>query len=382
MNQRKERGKMSNSFGSNKAVVQKMVSANALKSRSERLKTFLGIFDALRVGRDDFRSTFDNAKAAAEAEKETYRRGMIGTMLRDKLAEIDGRYTAEVNEKREQLRSEMGDIFATARLELHAELLRRDEKTTQTLRDIEDVPLTREEFRIIGEYYAGVSYWSDRQLSEIAGRNGIEIGQMSFTVMPPVGESLAILDDLQEQFDDLLRRYDGSGSYETMVLLSDKRLAEGEKRATRGMFNEYLDADAAAWRLLSAVRSETQLMNRVMILRNGLQNASEAAREAIFAELGNGKDDTLVSLLGLTSAVKPYADGDASRFADARTAFERALAEGKKDDAGFMKVILENRDNPFVLRRVERAAKSDGHIRELASQMNEACGETLFAVEN
>lgn len=339
--------------------------------------------DFLIVGRDSYKQKYKDAKVRKESAIEILQRDFRpGTQrFKEEKQSIEQRFMEEVQAAKKEAHDFLDDKF----LDLQSYEMSRVEtlgnlEELQKLNAIADLPMSSMEVRLLAQKYGGKNYYYDKILNQIAEKNGIPSrGIETLGLRPNVDVKMHVLEQLRQQFNDLLDNYKGDMNYKTEVLLADSVVYRAEKLFTNGYNEGNMDDEAVARRAFTNILQQKNDMERGLTLREVMKNANDSIQREILYKCANSNiiGEFALEIAGVTEAVEAYRGGLGVEYEKAK----KILQDVKdcKDDIDLIKVVIrENKDNEMFLKLCESECMRSSAVNDAACDINLEAHEILI----
>lgn len=249
------------------------------------MKTIMD-FELIFVARDAYKSGFDNARKTFEAEKQKAAQDYKGARLSEELNAAQDRFNNSLTALKERISSEVN--AAVAKGEATAKARVTDKAIDYTLKHLMDIPLSKTEFEIYAEKYAGSHYLNDKMLLMIAEKNNIST---DMKILPPVDEQLLVLKEIEQEFERMYEIYDGD-SFKSFSILSDSVIVKWENRFY-GNAEMKLPPEKQAQRAYTTIMGKTDELSKGSALRNAIKTFGVDSEATQFLLSKIAKEDKL-----------------------------------------------------------------------------------------
>lgn len=339
--------------------------------------------DFLIVGRDAYKQKYKNAKQRKEdAIKALQRDFKPGTKrFTDEKQDIEKHFKEEVESAKKEAHDFLDDKFADlqsyemARVETLGNL-----EEMQKLNAIADLPMSSMEVRLLAQKYGGKNYYYDKLLNQIAEKNGISAkGIETLGLQPSIDTKMHVLQQLRQQFNELLDTYKGDMNYKTEVLLADSVVYRAEKLFTSGYSEGNMDDEAVARRAFANVLNQKNDMERGLALAEIMKNANDSIQREVLYKCASSNiiGDFAFEIAGVTTAVEAYRGGLGIEYEKAKKILQDV--RDCKDDTDLIKVVIrENKDNEMFLKLCENECLKNDAVNNAACDINLEAHEVLI----
>lgn len=173
-------------------------------------KEQLEVFAMAKVCMDTYKNRFDKAKTKKEERFKNLNRNFVpgSPMFVAERDKITPEYKTEVENARDELLKDFEDVFMRTVAHEKAAVSVVTGSTKEmlaTLKYLEDMPVSVDEYTALTGSFGGKLYWLDRFFEKIADKNGIA----KTGVQPSLTVKMEILETLAANVREFLNEYDG-----------------------------------------------------------------------------------------------------------------------------------------------------------------------------
>lgn len=334
-------------------------------------KEDLVIFSTARVVYDNYKTKFDNAKAKKEQRfKELNTNYKPGSpMFIIEREKITPEYEKEVETAREECRNhfmnELENIKAKERA-LAAIVTGGMKDILNTLKCLEDCPVSLDEYATLTNCMGDKYYWVDRFFEHIAEKNGIQ----NTGVQPSLTTKLQILDRLAAEVNEFLDKYNGDDK-SFIVTSSDSHIFKMEDEYTNGYKHVYMNGKEQAKRLISEALNKGDSLERACYLVNVIRTSAPELQTDILKELADrdrtALHDPTMNFAGVTDVLENFKKTEYEGIKQA----ERIIEKIKSTDLEHEKetIAFHNLDNRYFIDMVKKS--DDKNLQALVKEMQE-----------
>lgn len=331
-------------------------------------KEQLEVFAMAKVCMDTYKNRFDKAKTKKEERFKNLNRNFVpgSPMFVAERDKITPEYETEVENARDELLKDFEDVFMRTVAHEKAAVSVVTGSTKEmlaTLKYLEDMPVSVDEYTALTGSFGGKLYWLDRFFEKIADKNGIA----KTGVQPSLTVKMEILETLAANVREFLNEYDGEKK-NFVVTSSDKYIFHLEERYTNGYSGVHMSDKETAKRLVNKALNKGDSMERSVALANMLRTTEPDMQHEILSLLAEGKhpalSDPTMSLTGVKDVV------DRFEKENSRNIKAADVAMGKIKDAKShqerMGIIWDNLENGHFKKQLEEkiSATNDEKLRD------------------
>lgn len=338
-------------------------------------KEELKVFAMAKVCMDTYKSRYDKAKAKKEERFKNLNRNFVpgSPMFVAERDKITPEYKAEVDGARGELLKEFEDAFMRTVAHEKAAVSVITGSTKEilaTLKYLEDMPVSVDEYTALTDSFGGKMYWLDRFFEKIADKNGIA----KTGVQPSLTVKMEILETLSANVREFLNEYDGERK-NFIVTSSDKYLFDLEDKYTNGYSGVYLNDKEQAKRMVSKAMGKGDSLERSCALANMLRTSEPDIQHEILSLLAEGEhpalSDPTMNLIGTKDVVDRFKKENTRNIKAADVAMEKV--KGAKSHKERIGIIYDNLNNRHFVKTLEKhiADTSDKALKESYENMQE-----------
>ena len=303
-----------------------------------------------------YKKEFARIKEEYETEVNRVRR-VFRDGTKDKaeaLQEAEEKFKTDIG----KLKAECIDMYEPVIAELEAKAktkaAKMDKTLVETVRMLESIPLSSEEFSCILKEYGGRNYYSDRILEMLAAENGITNRGVTangepLLIEPNLQTKLKVLEELRGQAIHLGGTY-GTPEENEMSRIGDlfpDVLERAEMRFTNGLYEGSATPKQIAVRVIDNLRTKggraSGYLDRV------LANSSNIAKKAIMNELLRSDEGSVKAAIARSRSkmeIEAFANGEVEKYRAAESAIENLYAALENKEVANA-IIDANRANPY-----------------------------------
>ena len=336
---------------------------------SKKNRSFIDCIEKIRSirtvysdGIDETVQEYDNAMALIKANYK------MGTLAKEKISQAQ----TTKDDKMQELRSEASETIQKALDDCRVNLLAdirvinaRDKENIDKIMMLSETPISALEFSELCEAYGG-SYWVDKALAGIAKKNGIE------TDVIPVSadDKMAVLDDLQNAFDEYVGGYEGKDTpFDVRLKISDQQLLKYEDAYCKGYTS--LSDDELATRAVGRVQSQKDVQGRGMQLSQELKDVPVSIQNRILGKLADSSDfQNYAYYAGKTAS--EIAENEKKLMDEANKGIEKLLASDMPNDMIAGTVLIEAKQNPYYEDCIEKLSRTNNKADEVSGIISKA----------
>ena len=259
------------------------------------------IFEIVRVARDSFKQSIDEARKTYDESMAGLKNYVKGT---DFYKEEQNRIPTEFEEKRAKASKNVKKELETYLVKENEELLNHvsDFRNSSFLElsgiigTLKNTTVTPEEVQVLADKYANKSYWCDKLLKEFCEENEV----LNIPIMPDYATQLSILDQLEEKALYYFENYDGTNdSFEVFESMHDSKLNKLQSAYVNGFVKENLSMERQSSMALSKVKGAGNKLKSMQLLSNLLNTSNEELKKEVLFDIANDEKLTDMATLEL-----------------------------------------------------------------------------------
>lgn len=231
-----------------------------------------------------------------------------------------------------------------------------------SIKSLQGIPLSQEEFKVIVDKYSCNNYWNNRLLAVIGEENGVDFGGMLETSLDV---KLSVLNQLVEQSDKVLKYYGDKSEKEedrnARYLYLNDEVVNSAIRMFSGTENTASPSEQAEKAYLQILSGQTDI-SRGLSIANALGNIKGDGRNELLALI---KSDNRLSDLSKTYSgySQEIADFNESEYIKAKDSIDKIKTI--KDDAIIKNLIGDMQENTFFSDMLASEIKNNPQLREM-----------------
>lgn len=323
---------------------------------------FTKLLDALRIARDDFKSKSQQIISEKKSKLETIDSDFIKgspSQLKE-VSKVEELYNKKMDVLRTEAAEYIDEYFAEVRSYETARVHKFDTATLKAIRNIADIPMSYSELQILNEFYGkNNNYWVEKMLVEIAEKNGISAEKLGLEAS--FEEKMNVLNQLENQFLDMINNYDGEPTVKNGMYLHDSVLAKADKQYRNGFEN--LSGMQMAQRAFGLLSVKGTLTEQAMAIQNFMRNADELTKaEFIYLISNSGIIEDAIKHSGCLEEFQKFKKNNMTEYSRAKDVFKAVKCA--KEVKEVENAMMGNENNPFIQAMLESEKGNYRTIRE------------------
>lgn len=336
------------------------------------------LFVAVKDARDKFKKAADSAFKKRDADLKEASEHHFGDYLIRVQNGIRADYEKAVRKAGKEFSSAVDPIITEYEQKAKARLTNIKPELLNQIKAIEDLPISADELNVIGEKYSG-DYWASQRIRQIALRNGIAKTDVNFQCEPDFATEMSVIEELKDECVEFIDSYDGSGELGHRFLLTNKKLLRWEEKATSGLLDESEMSDSTLVdRAYTRICSQPDELARGQQIGTELKNIRESARTELIARVADSHvlGETALRYSGFADELLQFRKENTSEKLESAKKALQTVSEALNERGSFAgafaldDALHNEKDNPYFVPEVQKAAKSDEKIKQAAEAVD------------
>ncbi len=334
-------------------------------------KDELVVFSTAKVTMDSFRQKYDSAKKKKKQRfdelNQNYKPGSpLFIQERDR---ITPECEAEIEKAREKCRREFTEVLEnTIAKERAAATVTGGSvnNTLETLKCLETIPVSVDEYTALVDTLGGKLYWIDRYFEKIAEKNGIR----DTGVQPSLTVKLQVLNRLEADVNEFLNDYNGEDK-SFIVTNSDGHIFKMENEYTNGYSHVSMSGREQAKRMVTEALRKGDSMERACYLSNMIRTSEPDLQQELLTELSErdsaALSDPTMNLVGISAVIEDFRKTEYAGIKKAEKTIEQIKGEKLKHNRET--IAFQNLENRHFMDAVRKSDDKD--LKALVKHMQE-----------
>lgn len=297
------------------------------------------LFDSVKITRQAYADKYNQLTAEFNNSITRAKKDYKGLRLQEELNKLKVEYAESLEKERERAKEFVSQHIDEAKETEGAKVRVIPEAELNRLKALNDMPLSTAEISALIDQYGNKSYWSDKFLSLLAEKNGVD------ALFPADYQTKTdVIDELEGAIMSFIDNYCGDGDTKYTVLLaaSDARIFELEKEYTSNHAYSKLSRTQIAERVRATILSQKDDVSRGMVLRNALRNADEKLKVSLLYRLSEeGISDDVVAIAGYKNEFKIFKENEVPNIRAAEKLYKEICEMESEADVGARLTIAE-----------------------------------------
>lgn len=321
------------------------------------------VVDFLTIGRDTFKSKYEEHKKAYQTEVKQIKRDFNPNTQRynDEMKLAKEKFEANVQTAREEVKNFVLPQIDELRESELAKVRKIDTDAMQKLSAVSNLPLSAAELSVLQNRYAPKGeYWATRMIADMAEKNGLKPSQ--FLQTATLDTKLNVLQQLEGQLDKLFTEFDGTVRYDTLVLLHDEILMRAERVYNNGFAFSDMEDSQVARRLFLQLKGKS-VAEQGIGLSNIMNNTTPEIKRALFCEMENNAgiiENGALRWAGLADEFESYQKNEHKNYTAAKKAIDKVTSATSTEEIG--KIADELGENTYFKKMLSDASEMNVNI--------------------
>jgi len=190
---------------------------------------------------------------------------------------------------------------------------------------------------------------------------------------------MSVIEELKDECVEFIDSYDGSGELGHRFLLTNKKLLRWEEKATSGLLDESEMSDSTLVdRAYTRICSQPDELARGQQIGTELKNIRESARTELIARVADSHvlGETALRYSGFADELLQFRKENTSEKLESAKKALQTVSEALSERGSFAgafaldDALHNEKDNPYFVPEVQKAAKSDEKIKQAAEAVD------------